>query len=135
MIRYVCDTHPLVWHLSSDQRLSAMSKRIFASADAGLAQVLMPGIVLIEMVYLVEKGVVKREFFDQTVTLLDTPNGSYQVATLDQRVAHTMLTQVAWAAVPELADRIVVATALSLGLPLITKDQTIRNSGIVQGAW
>ncbi len=84
MNRYVMDTHPLVWHLSSDERLSATAKRLFASASAGSDQVLVPGIVLIEMVYLVEKGVVKREHFEQTVALLATLNGSYQVAPLDQ---------------------------------------------------
>lgn len=135
MSRYVCDTHPLLWHLASDRRLSKPAREIFKSADAGLSQVFVPGIVLIEMVYLTEKGVVKREFLERTFALLDMPNGSYQVAVLDQRVAQIMLEQVPWAAVPELADRIMVATAVSLGLPLISKDQTIRDAGIAQIVW
>ena len=85
--------------------------------------------------YLVEKGVVKREIIEQTLTLLNTPNGSYQVASLDQHVARTMLENVPWSAIPELADRIIAATALALELPLITKDQKIRDAGILTVIW
>lgn len=135
MSRYVCDTHPLLWHLTSNRSLSTAAREDLTSADAGLNQVLVPGIVLIETVYPVEKGVVKREIIEQTLTLLNTPNGSYQVASLDQHVARTMLENVPWSAIPELADRIVAATALALDLPLITKDQEIRDAGILTVIW
>jgi len=46
-----------------------------------------------------------------------------------------MLHQVPWSAVPELADRIIAATAFAFDLPLITKDQRITDSGVVQTVW
>ena len=38
----------------------------------------------------------------------------------------------ALSAIPEMHDRIVVGVARALGLPLLTRDQTILSSGVVQ---
>jgi len=135
MSRFVTDTHPLVWHLTHTPRLSADAKKLFAETDAGLHQILVPGIVLIEMVYLAGKGIIPTPRLHQMFNLLDIPNGSYAIAPLDQAVARTMVNQVPWSIVPELADRIITATALSLNLPLITKDEQIQKSGLVFVRW
>jgi PIN domain nuclease of toxin-antitoxin system len=87
------------------------------------------------MVYLTEKGILPLAMFHQVLDLLDTPNGSYAVAPLDQTVARTMVQHVPWSVIPELADRIITATALSLNLPLITKDQRISESPLVSILW
>ncbi|MCQ3979899.1 MAG: VapC toxin family PIN domain ribonuclease [Anaerolineae bacterium] len=110
-------------------------QHIFTNTDAGFHQILLPGIVLIEMVYLTEKGILPLPMFHQVLDLLDTPNGSYAIAPLNQTVARTMVQQVPWSIIPELADRIITATALSLNLPLITKDQRISESNLVSILW
>jgi PIN domain nuclease of toxin-antitoxin system len=135
MNRFVTDTHPLVWHLTGKPKLSPSAKKVFAETDAGLYQILIPGIVLIEMVYLSEKDILPATLFHQTLDLLDTPNGSYAVAPLDQAVARIMVDRVPWSAVSELADRIVTATAISLHLPLITKDKRITASNLTPILW
>ena len=135
MSRFVTDTHPLVWHLTQTPRLSADAKKLFAETDAGLHQMLLPGIILIEMVYLVGKGIIPAPRLHQMFNLLDIPNGSYAIAPLDQAVARTMINRVPWSIVPELADRIITATALSLNLPLISKDERIQKSGLVSVLW
>ncbi len=38
-------------------------------------------------------------------------------------------------AIPELADRIIAATALCLDLPLLTTDSTIQESSLVKTVW
>jgi hypothetical protein len=38
-------------------------------------------------------------------------------------------------AIPEMHDRIVVGVARALGLPLLTRDQSILHSGVVQTIW
>jgi PIN domain nuclease of toxin-antitoxin system len=53
MSQYVTDTHPLLWHISNDPRLSAAARIVFTEADAGLHQIFVPSIVLVEAVYLV----------------------------------------------------------------------------------
>ncbi len=135
MSRFVTDTHPLVWHLTGKPRLSASAKKVFVDADAGLHQILVPGIVLIEMVYLAEKGIIPISLLYQVFDRLDTPNGSYTAAPLNQVVARIMADRVPWLAVPELADRIVTATALALHLPLITKDKRITASNLTPILW
>jgi hypothetical protein len=37
--------------------------------------------------------------------------------------------------VPEMGDRIIAATALYLGLPLVTKDHKIRELSVIQTIW
>jgi PIN domain nuclease of toxin-antitoxin system len=133
--QFITDTHPLIWHLISDRRLSKSASQAFNDADKGLAQVLIPGIVLVEMVYLVEKGVLIQSRLEQVLTSLSVTGGSYAVAPLDQDVVRAMLEKVPWSAVPELADRIIAATAVALNLPLLSKDPHHRDAEIVQIIW
>jgi len=87
------------------------------------------------MVYLTEKGTIPLPLLQKLFNLLDIPNGSYIVAPLNQVVAQAMVQHVSWPAVPELADRIIAATAYAFNLPLITKDQRIQQSGTVSILW
>lgn len=135
MNQFVTDTHPLIWHLTSDRRLSKPARQIFDDADKGLVRILIPGIVLVEMVYLVEKDILSRTRLEQVLTLLEVTGGSYAVTPLDQDVVRSMLEKVPWSAVPELADRIIAATAVKLNLPLLSKDPHHGDLGIVQTTW
>jgi PIN domain nuclease of toxin-antitoxin system len=85
--RYVTDSHSLYWHLTNDPKLSAVARQVFQEADAALHQILVPGIVLIEMVYLVEKGRLDVTSVAQVFALLDTIASSYAVAPRDQGTA------------------------------------------------
>jgi PIN domain nuclease of toxin-antitoxin system len=134
MSRYVTDTHALYWHLSLDQRLTPQVLQILRDADNGLHQILIPGIVLIEMVYLVEKGRLSMTNVNQVFSLLEKPGASYAVAQLDQHVARA-LQYIPRVAIPDMPDRIVTATAYYLGVPLITKDSMIHKAGIVDVVW
>ena len=100
IVDYVSDTHPLIWHLTKKKRLSSTVRQIFLDADAGNCRIYLPGIVLVEMVYLAEKGILARPRLEQLLHLLDTPNGSYQVAPESPAIARTMLYDVPWSAIP-----------------------------------
>ena len=52
MKRYVTDTQCLIWHLNRDRHLSKTARSIFAAADVGQAQVLVPSMVLVETIFL-----------------------------------------------------------------------------------
>jgi predicted nucleic acid-binding protein len=56
-----------------------------------------------------------------------------RVAALDRDVAGA-LSDVPRDAVPDMPDRIIAATAVTLGLPLVTRDGKIAQSG-VQTVW
>ena len=134
MSQYVTDTHALCWHLTEDPKLSAKAKKIFQEADSGIHQILIPSIVVIEMVYLAEKGRIIDSSLRQVLELIDTIDGSYDEAPLNKNTAKA-LQNIPRDDVPDMPDRIITATAYQLNLPLITKDEKIRNSGVVPVVW
>ncbi|MBI1927044.1 hypothetical protein HYR99_22725 [Candidatus Poribacteria bacterium] len=71
MNQYVTDTHPLLWYILSDARLSPTARSVFAGADAGVHQILIPTIVLVEAVYLAEKKRINPAAVEQLFYLLD----------------------------------------------------------------
>jgi PIN domain nuclease of toxin-antitoxin system len=103
-------------------------------ADSGLHQILIPGIALIEMVYLVEKGRLDAAMVDQVFSALDVVGGSYAVAPLDRHTAQA-LRDIPRSAVPDMPDRIIAATARQLGLRLITRDTAIHEAGVIPVVW
>ena len=133
-MRYVTDTHALYWHLTKNPKLSKKAKKIFQEADTGVHQVMIPGIVLIEMVYLVEKSRINETSLTEVFELLDTVGGSYDVAPLNKDTV-TALQQISREVVPDMPDRIIAATALQLDIPLITRDRQIKNAGNLKTIW
>ncbi len=134
MSRFVTDTHALYWHLARDSRLSDAAREVFRRTDAGQHQILVVGITLIEMVYLLEKGRLQTDLVERVFSLLATARGSYKVAQLNQDTARAML-HVPRSMVPDMPDRIIVATAYQLGLPLISADEKVHRSGVVPIIW
>jgi PIN domain nuclease of toxin-antitoxin system len=131
MKRYVCDTHIIVWHLTEDRRLSRTQRAIFNAVEAGKAQVLVPSIVLVEAVFMLQRRRLPQAILARLLSLPERPTANFCVTPLDLAVAKS-LSEFGPAAVPELADRIIAATARALDLPLITVDPAIIESGLVK---
>ncbi len=112
---YVTDTHPFVWYLADDARLSSDARMAFDRADSGEATIIIPAIALAEAVYLAEK--------ERIETKTDLIFGIVENA-LNHRVY-----------LSEIHDKSIVATARHLGFELITKDGKIRDSGYVPTIW
>lgn len=134
MSDYVADTHALYWHLINDASLSVTARRLLVEADQGVNRVLVPGIALVELVYLTERGRTAPEALEAILARVDSPRTDYTLAPLDQETARA-LRRVPRAAVPDMPDRIIVATALQLGLPLISRDAAIHRAGVVPVIW
>jgi PIN domain nuclease of toxin-antitoxin system len=134
MNRYVTDTHALYWHLTGSPKLSSKMRKIFEKADTGLNQILIPGIVLIEMVYLVEKGRISESSLNRVLELLEPVGGSYEIAPLDKETVKA-IQEIPRSDVPDMPDRIIAATAYQLKLPLISKDSKIKKSKRLKVIW
>ncbi len=125
---YVADTHALIWYLEDSPRLGESAQKIFDACDRGETLIFVPTIVLVEMLYLQEKGRIPSDLVSQFREALHHGESGLALADLTEEVA-VALAKVPRTAVPELADRIIAATALQMGLALISRDHKIQVSG------
>lgn len=134
MKAFVSDTHTIVWYLSRSKRLSAKVRTIFERANGGYSQIVIPSIVLVETILLVQRARLDQDVVTRLLALSEDPLDSIYIYPLHKGVIGA-LNQFGPAAIPELADRIIAATALYLNLPLLTVDEAIHASNLVRTIW
>lgn len=125
----VTDTHALLWYLFNPSLLSADARNAFLKTEADDAPIYVPSIVVVELRYLVEKGKFTQAHYDTVMSVLLDATKLPQAIALDLAVADA-LSSIPRAIVPDMPDRIIAATALHLGLPLVTRDTAIRASSV-----
>lgn len=129
MIAAVADTHAVIWYLASDTRLSPTVLHFMNAAAEQGDQIAISAISLVEMVYLIEKGRIPAERFSELARELDTPGSIFLETAVHLSIARS-LTRVDVLQIPDLPDRVIAATALNLGVPLISRDGKIRVSSV-----
>jgi PIN domain nuclease of toxin-antitoxin system len=129
----VLDTHAAIWYLLDSERLS---EKVFSLIDgaAGSGQPsYISAVSLVEVVYLGERGRIAVDAFDRFVAALGQERPAFAVVPLDSHIA-SALRRISRDVVPDMPDRIIAATALHLGLPLVTRDRRLQTAGI-QTIW
>ena len=91
--------------------------------------VYVSAISFVETIYLVERGRLPLEALQRLEAGLRAAASGLLVQPVDEEVAQAVH-RVPRNMVPDMPDRIIAATALHLGLPLITRDQRIQSAGI-----
>src|SRR3990167_1386071 len=129
----VLDTHAAIWYVFIRKRLSQKAVRLIRQGVDSGNPVYISAISIVETIYLIERGRIPFEAMQRLEAGLRDPASGLQVAPADEDVAQTVH-KVPRHLVPEMPDRIIAATALSLGLPLITRDERIALAGI-QNIW
>lgn len=129
---FVTDTHPMAHYAGRKySRLSKRSLQLFEEALAGRIVISVPTAALWEITGLMEVGAVQLPSrFDHWCRDLEKQSGF-------------LIEPLLWADVNEARrlpfrdpmDRLIVGTAIRLDLPLITKDQAIVDSGLVETIW
>ena len=132
-IRLVADTHALLWYLYNDPRLSTTAGTLMDATDAAGDQIAISAIVLAEVVYLIEKNRIDTAALDRILAALNRKDSTLVEIPLDRWVIQAMR-RIDRAQVPDLPDRIVAATALYLGVPVISRDRKIQSS-LVATIW
>jgi PIN domain nuclease of toxin-antitoxin system len=134
MMEYVADTHAVVWHYFVPHLVGKAARRALLDADAGSAKIYLPAVAIAEMIMIIEKqriaGVTMAMLVSQFQAMRNS--GCYEFLPLfpDLVISSRALT-----AVHEIFDRLIVADALRLNLPLITRDSDIRSSKLVNTIW
>lgn len=130
---YVTDTHPLIWYAANQKaKFSKKVLRIFEKASANQALIYVPTAVLWEITLLIKAGQIRLpQPFAHWAEALGSQLG-FEIALLDATVLETAL-KVRINGDP--FDEVIVATALTLDLPLITKDTAITNSQLIKVIW
>ena len=129
MSAVVADTHSAVWMLFSPERLSADARSALKGAMEASEPIYLASVSVVEVVYLVERGRLQESVFDRLINVLLRPDSGLTIVPLDLAVSQAVR-RVSRAEVPELPDRIIAATALYLGLPLVTRDLRLRAAGV-----
>jgi PIN domain nuclease of toxin-antitoxin system len=126
---FVTDTHGLIWYLEDSPRLGLGARQAFDACDRGDAIVYVPTICLVEITYLQEKGRISPDLTARLDDELNRVTSGLMIFPLTSEVVKA-ISNVPRADVPDMPDRIIAATALHLGLPLISRDRKIRFSAV-----
>ena len=124
---YVTDTHSLVWHMTDDPKLSREAKEVFKSVDDSQEHIFIPCIVFFELVHLIEKRRITADF-DMFLQLVSSSQ-NYRIEPLCLPIIEKSR-QISRQSVADPWDRLIVATALHLNLPLVTQDRALRKIGL-----
>ena len=130
MTHYVTDTMGLIWHLTKSERLGKNASKIFEEADTGACVIFIPAMVLMEVLYLSEKNRISTTLPDVTQLVQNSTNYRIYPITAEVILKAKEITDI-----PELHDRIIAATAVLLGLNLISQDSVIGLSEFLTTVW
>ena len=134
MKEFVTDTHSLIWHLTQNSRISEKASKIFRDTDSGISRIYIPNIILVEIVYIIEKLRIPDQTINNVIDLFNSFPNNYILHQITPKTIHCMRS-FSRDLIPDMPDRIIAASSLELGFPLITKDGKITDSGIIDTIW
>lgn len=128
----VADTHALIFHAAGNGKLGPRARAHFAACERQQAILYVPAVVMWECSLLARAVRINLHrpvsaFFDDLFS-----NPAYQP--LDLTAAHVRLAD-GLRFTRDPFDALIVASARDLGLPLVTRDAAIRESGAVRVIW
>ncbi|MEG4346249.1 type II toxin-antitoxin system VapC family toxin [Microcoleus sp. A003_D6] len=130
----VADTHTLIWYIFELPRLSPTALTALEQAINEGNFIYFSAISIVEISYLIERGRLAGEVLTRILNAADDPNVGILLAPLDRNISAT-IQQIDRATVPDMPDRIIAATALSLGIPLVTRDAKIQALTTILTIW
>lgn len=129
MLVAVADTHALIWYLFRSPELSVRALSTFHQATETGDQIAVSAITFIEIVYLLEKGRIPGHALELLTQELQKPDALLAEVPVNFLIAKASAT-VPRDKIPDMPDRIIAATALHLGVPLISRDRRIHLSAV-----
>jgi PIN domain nuclease of toxin-antitoxin system len=132
-VTYVADTHAFVWYLTGQRRrVGRAAYRVFRRVEAGRDQIRLSAISLFEVALLVERGRLRSPLSWGAWLAAARETAGFGVEPMgleDVDLARDL------AILVDPFDRLVVATARRIDAPLLTSDERIASSGLVEVVW
>jgi PIN domain nuclease of toxin-antitoxin system len=131
----VADTHAMIWYVDAPNELSPAATAVMdVAANTSGEYIFISAITLVEMRYLVEKSRIKASILTRVEEELDEHDPMIVATSVDRTISDA-LASIPRLIVPDMPDRIIAATALALGLSLVTRDTEIRRLTNVTTLW
>lgn len=125
----VSDTHSAVWYLEDSPELSSAAARAMDDATDNNQPIYVSAITLVELAYLIDKGRLAEQKLQDLLAALADAASNFELFPVDLAVAQA-LRKIPRVTVPDMPDRIIAATAVHLGLPLVTRDNKIQAANL-----
>jgi PIN domain nuclease of toxin-antitoxin system len=129
---YVTDTHALIWYTQPKKsRLGKRAMSLFEQAEAQRTLIYIPSVVLWELSGQLRLGTLRlRQRFDHWCRALELKQG-FQI----QPLLWEDVNEALGLPFDDPFDCLITGTAIRIGVPLITKDTAISESGLVETIW
>jgi PIN domain nuclease of toxin-antitoxin system len=129
----VLDTHAWIWWVASPERLSPSAKQRIDN-EAEKAPILVSSISAWEVALLVKKGRLELTMDVEDWIAKSESLPAFRFIPVDNRIA-VLSSYLPGELHEDPADRIITATALTLGATLITKDQKLQDYPHLETFW
>lgn len=111
----VVDSHALLWYLSKNKKLSKKASKVLT----GASKIIVSTIVLLELLYILQKFGQERKFSKLIGSLNSDKFLIYPIDLFLVKKCAKLNKKL------EMHDRLIVATAIIMGVPLVTKDEEV----------
>ena len=128
-MEYLADTVAIIRHFAKTGVIGKRAKQILRDADAGKNTIYVSIISIVEIMYLAERNRIPINLDEVNKQLNESDN--YQVVDLSLDIIEVAKTIQDL----ELHDRLIVATGKYLAIPILTSDQPISNSNLIDVIW
>lgn len=132
-MRVVADSHAIVWYVQGSSRLSERAASALSEAEASDGVVVSVA-TLVDLWYVTQttQGVTADDLATLRSTMVASPK--VDLHPIDVAVADAAVS-IPRDALGDLWDRFILATALALELPLVTRDGRIQKAELVETVW
>ncbi|PYV08804.1 MAG: hypothetical protein DMG07_24725 [Acidobacteria bacterium] len=130
MSDYVLDTHACVFALVSPKKLGAAARAAMMEAESGRATAWVPAAVAAEIVLLRERGRISIGLPELKTAMEEAPSLRFLPLDLEQLSDFAI-----HITIRDPFDRLILGACRSVRAKLVTKDRSLRASGLVQTVW
>ena len=129
----IIDTNIVIWYFSQPS-LSLVYAQTSIDKALRNGNIFVATVTIVELTYLVEKNKIPLDVLTALLNALDDPSSALQIIELTRDISET-ISKIPRSVVPDMPDRMIAATALHLGVPLITSDSDIRKLKNIKTIW